>query len=171
MRASLAITLLLCSVEQSVAIFGFGGKNDENLFETGQYFDLGGNGDNNDLFNLNNGLNDNFALSGENSLFKMQVDALAKSSVADEAEKFAEALQKVMGDRVKEYMKVKIADEDKVEKFAKKIINTPKFKRILDNNLVEFKEFYMGKIDTTGAKISRDAAANFQLISANMKMD
>ena len=38
---------------------------------------------------------------------------LAQSSVADESEKFAEALQKVMSDRVNEYLKVKLGNPTK----------------------------------------------------------
>ena len=73
-----------------------------------------------------------------------------------------------MSDRVREYIGVKITDVSKVERFATKIIKTPQFKNILNNNLEDFRQFYLHKINTLGSQISADTAANYNLMSANM---
>lgn len=84
-------------------------------------------------------------LSGNDEKFKKQFLDYAHQSIADEAEKFEEALLAIMTGRVNDYLYVK-TKWDGTDSKAKQILNLKEFREILDSNLIEFKEFYTEKI-------------------------
>ena len=86
-----------------------------------------------DLFgDLNYGTNE--------SSIKKATMSLAFKAIAEESEKFEEALLAVMSQRVQEYLQVKLGKVDDAK--LKKIVQMQQFKDILQENLEEFNMFY-----------------------------
>ena len=93
-----------------------------------------------------NGMGDLFGdfMYNNDSTIKQSVKTLAFKAIAEEAEKFEEALLAVMSQRVQEYLQVKLGAVDEAK--LKKIVQMQQFKEILAENLEEFRIFYSKEV-------------------------
>lgn len=191
MKLSIAIIALVFAVPAD-ALFGLGRKNkqtglgkntkknDPSNVEPSQWvtlppeFTLGEDTltDQLGVFSSDGSLNLYNDHSGKSKLH-VEIESLAIQSVANEVEKFGEALRKVTADRVHDYLTVKVADEKSRLSSAKMILASQPYRDILDENLQIFKQFYTEQIRTFGntfAKQEADQVAKLQSEGVNMQV-
>ena len=89
------------------------------------------------------------------SAVKKATITLAYKAIAEESEKFEEALLAVMSQRVQEYLQVKLGTVDEAK--LTKIVKMQQFKDILQENLVEFNIFYTKQVEKRANKFADDA--------------
>ena len=93
------------------------------------------------------------------SAVKKATMSLAFKAIAEESEKFEEALLAVMSQRVQEYLQVKLGSVDDAK--LKKIVKMSQFKDILQENLVEFNIFYTKQVEKRASKFTDDAITEY----------
>ena len=147
MKYQAALLLVALSSDNQVSAFlpnFFGGGKNDNKVEA--------RNNKND-----NGMGDLFGdvMYNNDSTIKKSVMTLAFKAIAEESEKFEEALLAVMSQRVQEYLQVKLGGVDEAK--LKKIVQMQQFKEILAENLQEFNIFYTKQVEQRASKFADDA--------------